>query len=78
MDAGMEPIRRPDHIAMFHGIVMHIIHVMTIIFIVAKGVFPIAALPDTAFALAAAAGMDTLAFRQLPENPALSNIQRFG
>jgi hypothetical protein len=60
----MRPLRWARDVPVLDGVVMDIIHVAAKIFLVAKGVFPIAALPYSAFALAAPAGVDALAFRQ--------------
>jgi hypothetical protein len=64
MNTGMRPLRWARDIPVLDRVVMDIIHVVANIFLVAKGVFPIAALPYSAFALVAPAGVDVFAFRQ--------------
>ena len=50
MDRTVRPVRRPDHMAMLHGIDVHVIHVSPQVTLVGHQALPESALPDSTLA----------------------------
>ncbi len=68
----MAPLHGAGDQPMFDGVVMHVIDVSAEIVLVTEGMFPISALPYSAFILAAPTGVDAFTFGHSPGKSSLN------